>query len=212
MTETFDPPPWEDREKATARPDWRSLKHHVAFENPWISVESHDVIAPTGKPAHYGLVRFKNRAVGVIPLHDDGTISLVGQQRFALGRFSWEIPEGGVPYDEDLLDGARRELREETGFEAENLVRILELDLSNSVADEVCTLYLATGLKAIASEPDDTEAFEYARVPFSHLLKAVITGQVRDSLTVAGVLRLHHMLTSGELPPKVCEALLSAGE
>ncbi len=205
MTRDPAPPPWDT--KAAARPDWRSLRHHTAFENPWVRVESHDVVAPTGKPAHYGLVHFHNQAIGVVPLHDDGTISLVGQQRFPLGRYSWEIPEGGVPHDEDPLDGAKRELREETGLVAAEWREILRMDLSNSVSDEICVLFLATGLSQAGAEPDDTEAFEYARVPFSQVLKAVILGQVRDSLTVAGVLRLHHMCTSGELPLALVEAL-----
>lgn len=200
-----EPPPWDD---AADRPDWRSLRHDVVFENPWVRIESHDTLAPTGKPAHYGLVRFHNHAVGVIPLHDDGTVTLVGQQRFPLGRYSWEIPEGGVPASEDPLDGARRELREETGLVAAEWRDILRLDLSNSVTDETATLYLATGLSQAGDAPDDTERLERARVHFSHLLKAVILGQVRDSLTVAGVLRLHHMCASGELPARMREAVM----
>ncbi len=207
MTDRPEPPPWDD---AAPRPDWRSLRHEVVFENPWVRIESHDTIAPTGRPAHYGLVRFHNHAVGVIPLHDDGTVTLVGQQRFPLGRYSWEIPEGGVPAPEDPLDGAKRELREETGLVATEWRDILRLDLSNSVTDETATLYLATGLSQADDAPDGTERLERARVPFSHLLKAVILGQVRDSLTVAGVLRLHHMCTSGELAPDVCEAVTKA--
>ncbi len=208
MTDQPDLPPWDDPEKRATRATWRTLRHHTAFENPWVRVESHDTIAPTGRPAHYGLVHFHNRAIGVLPLHDDGTVSLVGQHRFPLGRYSWEIPEGGAPFTENPLDGARRELREETGLIAADWREILRLDLSNSVTDEVCILYLATGLTQAEAAPDDTEAFEYARVPFSHLLKAVIIGQVRDSLTVASVLRLHHMATSGELPPPLCEAVM----
>lgn len=207
MSQDTDLPPWDTPEKAAARTPWQTLRHHTAFENPWLRIESHDAVAPTGRPAHYGLVHFHNRAIGVLPLHDDGTVSLVGQHRFPHGRYSWEIPEGGSPHAEDPLDGAKRELREETGLVASDWREILQLDLSNSVTDEACTLYLAMGLSQRDAEPDDTEVFEYARVPFSHLLKAVIMGQVRDSLTVASVLRLHHMCATGELPPEMCAAV-----
>ncbi|ESQ87002.1 DNA mismatch repair protein MutT [Asticcacaulis sp. AC460] len=201
-------PPWDDEATAAQRATWKSLRHQVVFENPWIRIESHDVVAPTGRECHYGLVRFANRAVGVLPLFDDGTVALVGQARFALGTFSWEMPEGGVPEGEDTLDGAKRELREETGYRADTWQEILRFDMSNSVTDEVAVLYLATGLKPGDVEPDETENLFAARVPFSQLLKAVIMGQVRDGLTVASVLRVHHMAVSGELPPHLAEAVL----
>src|SRR5690606_19676298 len=125
---------------------------------------------------------------GVLPVHEDGTVSLVGQKRFPFQAHSWEMPEGGVPAGEDLSDGARRELREECGLIAQHLELILRMDLSNSVTDEVACVYLATGLTEVECAPDDTEQFEYARVPFNALLKAVINGEVRDAMTVAAVL------------------------
>ena len=203
-------PPWDTEEAAAKRTGWTRLTLETPFETPWLRIEASDVIAPTGNPAKYGVVRFRNRAIAVFALHDDGTVPLVGQMRFPLGRYSWEIPEGGAPMDEDPADGARRELREETGLIADKLSIILEMDLSNSVTDEVAVCYLATGLSQAETEPDDTERFEYARVPFSHLLKAVIKGQVRDSLTVASVLRVHHMAVTGELPPQLSEAVLAS--
>ncbi len=201
-------PKWDNSEKAAARPTWQPQSHAVVFDNPWIRVEAHDVLAPTGHKAHYGLVKFANRAVGVLPLFDDGTVAMVGQARFPLGNYSWEMPEGGVPFGEDLVHGAMRELREETGLAAESLRLILEMELSNSVSDEVATCYLATGLSRGDQAPDETEVFEYARVPFKDVLEAVIKGQVRDSLTVATVLRTYHMAVTGDLAPHLCEAIL----
>ncbi len=203
MTDTPDLPPWDSPERAAKRPDWRSLRHAVKLETPWIRVEQHDTVAPTGNPANYGIIRFVNRAIAILPLHDDGTVSLVGQQRFPLGRYSWELPEGGVPFDEDCLDGAKRELREEAGLEAAQWREILAFDMSNSVTDEVAVCYLATDLSAAETEPDETEAFDYARVPFRQLLEAVIKGQVRDGLTVVCVLRVYHMAASGTLSPEL---------
>ena len=201
-------PPWDSEEAAARRPTWQSRSHEVVFENPWIRIETHDATAPTGKPCVYGLVRFINRAIGILPMFDDGTVALVGQSRFAFGTFSWEMPEGGVPYGEDVLDGAKRELREETGMTAANWQEILRFDMSNSVTDEVAVLYLATGLTPGETQPDETENLVPARVPFSQLLKAVIMGQIGDGLTVASVLRVHHMAVTGELPPRLAAAVL----
>lgn len=203
-----DLPSWDTAEVLSKRADWQEKTRETVFKNPWIRVESCDVIAPTGNPAHYGVVRFANRAIAVFALHDDGTVPLVGQQRFAVGAYSWEIPEGGGPLDEDPDAAARRELREEAGLVAADLRQILSFDMSNSVTDEVAVCYLATGLMPAETEPDDTERFEYARVPFSHLLKAVINGQVRDGLTVVCTLRVYHMAVSGELPPHLRSAVL----
>jgi len=202
------PPPWDTVDPAT-RPRWQKLRGEVVFETPWIRVESHDVIAPTGKPAHYGLAFFQNRAIGVLPLFDDGTVPLVGQMRYSIDAYTWEIPEGGAPMDEDPAHGAARELREETGLIAAELREIQRMDLSNSVTNEECVCYLATGLTEAETEPDDTERFDYARVPFSQLLEAVIKAQVRDAITVACVLRVHHMAVTGDLPPALAAAVLA---
>lgn len=209
MDTTANLPLWDGEERTTTRSQWRSVTSETIFQNPWIRVESHDVIAPTGNPAHYGLVRFANRAIAVLPLHDDGTVSLVGQARFAVSAYSWELPEGGGPLDEDPRAAAIRELREETGLQAAHLREILSFDMSNSVTDEAAVCFLATGLSQGDRAPDETEVFEYARVPFKMLLDAVIKGQIRDGLTVVSVLRVHHMAVTGELLPHLRDAILA---
>ena len=143
----------------TSKPDW--LRPHgtpwkaggerVAFESAWITVSDQTVTAPTGKPARYGLVRFKNLAIAVLPIHDDGTVTLVGQHRFPCGDYSWELPEGGSPLGEDPLEGARRELAEETGLAAVEWREVLRTQLSNSVTDERMIGYLALGLTLAVS-------------------------------------------------------------
>ena len=201
-------PSWDSEESLANRPQWREVTSQTVFHNPWIQVESHDAIAPTGRPAHYGLVKFANRAIAVLPLHDDGTVSLVGQSRFAVDAYSWELPEGGGPLDEDPCQAAIRELKEETGLRAAHVHEILSFDMSNSVTNEVAVCFLATGLSQSDTAPDETEVFEYARVPFKMLLDAVIKGQVRDGLTVVSVLRVHHMAVTGELLPHLRDAIL----
>jgi 8-oxo-dGTP pyrophosphatase MutT (NUDIX family) len=203
------PPPWDTVDPAT-RARWKKVRGEVMLSNKWIRVESHDVIAPTGNPGHYGVVYFQNRAIGILPLFDDGTMPLVGQMRYSIDAYSWEIPEGGALLDEDPRDGAVRELREETGLVAADLREILHMDLSNSVTDEECVCYLATGLSQAQAEPDETEQFDYARVPFSQVLKAVINGQIRDAITIACVMRVHHMAVTGDLPPALADAVLAS--
>ena len=205
----IDLPPWDTPEAAERRPQWRTVTQAAVFETPWIRVEASEVIAPTGNPGRYGVVRFANRAIAVFALHDDGTVPLVGQARYPVGAYSWEIPEGGGPLDEDPEHAARRELREEAGLEAADLRQILSFDMSNSVTDEVAICYLATSLTQAETEPDETENFDYARVPFPQLLKAVINGQVRDGLTVVTVLRVYHMAVTGALPAHLCRAVLA---
>jgi 8-oxo-dGTP pyrophosphatase MutT (NUDIX family) len=186
---------------------WKRGAHRVVFDSPWLGLDEYQATAPTGNPAVYGLVRFKNYGIAAVPLHEDGTITLVGQNRFPLG-YSWEVPEGGGKLDADPLEGAKRELKEETGLVAAQWRRILTLQLSNSVTDERGFSYLATGLTQSETEPDETEDIAIARVPFREALQAVVDGYIEDSLTVASLLRLHHMAVSGELPGDLARLVL----
>lgn len=192
---------------AEGRP-WRVLARRPVYENPWIRVEECDTEAPTGAPALYGRVSFRNYAVGVLPLWDDGTITLVGQQRFIFDAWSWEMPEGGVPLHEDPLEGARRELREETGLSAGRWREVLRMQLSNSVTDEQAICFVAWDLQPGEAEPDETEALRVERVPFGEALDAALAGRLQDSLTVATLLRAHHMAVTGDLPEPLAAAVL----
>lgn len=191
-------------------PAWKPGTERVAFESAWIRVIDQTAIAPTGRPARYGLVRFKNLAIAVLPIHDDGTVTLVGQHRFPLEDYSWELPEGGAPLAEDPLEGARRELAEETGLEAAEWREIMRTQLSNSVTDERMIGYLALGLSpaADAHHADDTEAIALVRAPFREALDAAMAGYLPDMLTVAMLLRGYHMAREGSLPDALARAML----
>ena len=182
----------------------------MVFQNPWIRVTDHTATAPTGRPATYGLVSFKNLAVAVMPLHEDGTVTLVGQHRFPLADYSWEIPEGGAPLTEDPLEGAKRELAEETGLVAGAWRQVLQAQLSNSVTDERMIGYLATDLSPSpgVSAADDTEDLARVRVPFRQVLDAAMDGHIHDMLTVAMLLRSYHMAREGALPGALTRAML----
>ena len=204
------------KKPASPKPEW--LKPHgkpwgvssqkLVYDNPWISLTEYQAIAPTGRPALYGKVGFKNRAIGVVPLHADGTVTLVGQNRFTFGKYSWEIPEGGAPLDENPLDGAKRELAEEVGLQAADWRQILVMELSNSVTDEFCHGFLALDLTPTATAPDETEDLAIARVPIGEALDAAVAGHMPDSLTVALLLRVHHMAVKGELPARLTQLVL----
>jgi 8-oxo-dGTP pyrophosphatase MutT (NUDIX family) len=189
---------------------WKRGPERIVYENAWIRVTHHEAVAPTARPAQYGVVGFKNLAIAILPLHDDGTVTVVGQNRFVFADYSWEIPEGGSPLADDPLEGARRELAEEAGLVAREWREVLQVQLSNSVTDERAVGYLALGLSAaeIASAQDDSEDLQLGRVPFGELLQAALNGDIQDMLTVAMLLRVYHMAREGLLPDALAQAML----
>lgn len=192
----------------TKPPAWRSEGDETLFESPWMRLSRHRAIAPTGMAADYVLMRPKNVATGVLPIHDDGTVVLVGQQRFAFANYSWEMPEGGAPLDEDPFDGVRRELAEEAGLEAAHWAPALSVELSNSITTEYAVTWVAWGLTPVPVAPDPTEIIAVARVPFGDLMTEIGRGTVRDALTVATAYRAYHMAMNGELPEALARAVL----
>ncbi|MEZ5962178.1 MAG: NUDIX hydrolase [Hyphomonadaceae bacterium] len=188
----------------------KSVTH--AFENDWFRIDEHDVTRPDGTQGYYGVIRVRRLAVGVLPIEADGRVHLVGQWRFPLGRYSWEMPEGGAEPGEDALECAMRELAEETGLRAGAWQRVLEMDLSNSLTDERAVIFVATDLTPGQAEPDETEVLKHHIAPFMEVLARVADGRIRDALTVATVLRAHHMAVTGQLPAELAAAMLQQGE
>jgi 8-oxo-dGTP pyrophosphatase MutT (NUDIX family) len=169
---------------------WRRLSRRTAYENAWVTVWHDEVVRPDGEPGIYGVVHYANLAVGVVAVDREDRLALVGQFRYTLDRYSWEIPEGGVPADEDPLDGARRELREETGLEAGRWVELGRADLSNSISDETAIFYLATDLTDGVASPDGTEELEVQWVPFDEALAMTYDGRITDALSVLSIQRV----------------------
>ena len=178
---------------------WTVLHKTEVYDNKWIGVTEFDVLNPSGGKGIYGKVHFKNNAIGIIPLDEELNTYLVGQYRFTLGQYSWEIPEGGGPIGIDLLESAKRELKEETGLIAEEWTKLLDLHLSNSVSDEYGCIYLARALKQEEAMPEETEQLAIKKVPFSEAYNMVEKGIITDSVAVAAILKVKLLLLEGKL-------------
>jgi len=178
---------------------WKLVKSTLKYDNPWIKVEEHDVINPSGKEGIYGKVHFKNIAVGVIPIDENGNTYLVGQYRFPLDQYSWEIPEGGCPENEDVLEAAKRELKEETGLSAKDWNEFMKIHTSNSVSDERGVVYLAKGLTQGEVQFEETEDIKIKKLPLSEAFKMVLDGEITDSISMASLLKLKCLIDQKEL-------------
>lgn len=173
---------------------WKKLKQEIVYENPWIKVENHDVLNPAGNPGVYGTVHFKNLAIGIITLDKEANTHLVGQYRFPLNKYSWEIPEGGGNLDISPLETAKRELLEETGLKANHWEELIRLNTSNSVTDELGIIYLAKDLEQFDAQPDEDEDLTIKKLPFEEAFQMVLSGEILDSLSVTAILRLKILL------------------
>jgi ADP-ribose pyrophosphatase len=177
---------------------WKTISSDLKYENKWISVTESQVINPSGNPGIYGKVHFKNIAVGVVPLDENNFTYLVGQYRYTLDEYSWEMPEGGCPIgSESVLDTAKRELIEETGLIAEDWVELMKLHTSNSVTDEVGYAFVARKLSQSDACPEETEDLRIWKLPFDEALQMVLDGKITDAFTCMAFLKLKVLLDKG---------------
>lgn len=168
---------------------WRKVSTRVVYDNPWIRVREDEVVRPDGQPGIYGVVHFKNVAVGILAF-EEGMLYLIGQYRYTLERYSWEIPEGGCAEGEEPLQAARRELEEETGLHAKRWTKLGEAYLSNSVSDELAVWFLAEELEQGVYRPEGTEKLLVKRVSLSEALKMIESGEITDALSMLAIQQL----------------------
>jgi 8-oxo-dGTP pyrophosphatase MutT (NUDIX family) len=177
---------------------WKTKSTQVVYENPWISVCHEEVITPKGTDGIYGVVHFKNTAVGVVPIDDEGNTWLVKQSRYSLNQYTWEIPEGGCPENELPLNAAKRELEEEVGLQAAHWQQLMSMHLSNSVTDEYCVVFVAKNLSAGQQQLEATEDIEVKKLPLPEAIDMVLRGEITDAISVAALLRIALDLKANE--------------
>lgn len=183
----------------TDEPNWETHDIETVYDNPWITVSHRQVSAPTGKRGIYGMVHFKNLAIGIVPIDAEGNTWLVGQQRYTLNQYAWEIPEGGGLRDVDPVITAQRELREETGITAQRWTPLLTLHTSNSVTDEVAHTFIAQGLSFGETDTDDTERLAIIKLPLKEAVERVMDGEITDSLAMTSLLKAQRLIDTGKL-------------
>lgn len=169
---------------------WKKISEKSVYDNNWIEVQHHEVINPSGNQGIYGKVHFKNIAIGIIPVDEENNTWLIGQYRYPLDSYSWEIPEGGGALDVEPIDSAKRELLEETGITAKEWKAIQTIHTSNSVSDEYGIIYMAKDLSFFKPQPDETEQLIVKKVKLKAVYEMILNGEITDSLSLVGILRL----------------------
>ncbi|MCO5231093.1 MAG: NUDIX hydrolase [Chitinophagales bacterium] len=170
---------------------WKTLKKTQVYDNPWITLTHEDVLIPNGNPGIYGKVHFKNIAVGIIPIDEEDNTWLVGQYRYTIDEYSWEIPEGGALIPQDPLEAAQKELSEEVGLGAHQWELIAKLHNSNSVTDETAYIYVARDLYPLEGKLDETEIIERKKIPIQTAINMALNGEITDSMSIVALLKYH---------------------
>jgi len=176
---------------------WKTLSKNTVYENPWIRIEHHEVINPNQNEGIYGLVHFKNIAVSIFPLDQEGNTYLVGQHRYTLDAYSWELPEGGclIENKENPLEAAKRELEEETGLHAKEWISLGTCYLSNSVTDEKAYMFLAKDLQQGIAAPEDTESLLVRKLPIQEVFNLAENGEIQDALSLLTILKVKSIIS-----------------
>ncbi len=178
---------------------WITRNTELVYESPWIKVFRNEVINPAGNPAIYSVVHFQNYAIGILAINCIGEISLVGQYRYPIEAYAWEIPEGGGKLGEDPLENAKRELKEETGIQAHSISEFMRLHLSNSATDELAIVYLATKLQHGTASPEESEVLNSKMIHIEEAFKMIMNGEITDAISVAAIQKAYWLFKNDSL-------------
>lgn len=170
---------------------WKRLDRKLIYENPWFAIFEDEVVNPRGGRNTYGNVHFKRKAIAIVPLDQEGNTWIVGQDRYTLGEYSWEVPMGASEDGEDPVQTAHRELREETGLSASDMSMLMRLHTSNSVTDEEGFVFVARGLTQGETAFDDMEQLDIRRIPLADVVGMIERGEMTDAISVAAILRVY---------------------
>lgn len=170
---------------------WKKLSSRTVYDNPWMTIIEDKVINPRGGENDYGHVHFKSKAIAIVPLDDEGNTWIVGQHRYTIGEYSWEVPMGGSHSGEDPIDTASRELKEETGLTAATLTPLMRLHTSNSITDEEGFAFVARDLEFGEPDFDEMEDLAIRKLPLTEAIEMIRRGEITDAISVAALLRVY---------------------
>lgn len=170
---------------------WKTLDSRIVYENPWFVLREDRVINPGGGNNVYGHLHFKRKAVAIVPIDEDGNTWIVGQDRYTLGEYSWEVPMGASEEGEEPLQTAHRELKEETGLTAAKMTCFMRLHTSNSITDEEGFAFLAEGLREGSTSFDEMEDLHIRKLPLDEVVAMIERGEITDAISVAAILKIY---------------------
>lgn len=176
---------------------WKTKQSSLVYETAWVKVMKNDVISPRGKDCVYSYVD-KADSVGAVVVNANNEIYLVGQYRYPMDEFTWEIIEGGIEEGESPLEAVKREIKEEAGLKASNHNLILEdFHIANGLTNERGNIFLVTDIiEEGAQSLDPTEKIVIKKVPFDEAVQMVYKGEIKDSYSIVGILLAKNMLFS----------------
>ncbi|WP_422003180.1 NUDIX domain-containing protein [Reyranella sp.] len=186
---------------------WRVEGTASAFDCRYFEVRQ-DTVSLAGRPSQtYSSIRVRYFGVCALPVDGQGRVALIGQYRYVLDRFTWEVPGGGAAAGSDPLVTARMELEEETGWRARQWLKLVEAAVSPGTSSEVTPAYVAWDLEETRPADNEDELLSRRWVPFREAVDMALLGQIGNLPGVAAILALETRFRRGDLPESLARLL-----